>query len=42
MWHEAVAARFPRVRLEILTTDVDPAMLRRAREATSGVHVLRV
>jgi hypothetical protein len=41
MWHEAVAARFPRVRLEILTTDVDPAMLRRAREATYERSSLR-
>ena len=41
MWHEAVAARFPGVRLEILATDLDPAMLRRAREATYEPSSLR-
>jgi chemotaxis protein methyltransferase CheR len=41
LWHETVAARFPGVRLEILATDVDPAMLRRAREATYERSSLR-
>jgi chemotaxis protein methyltransferase CheR len=41
LWHEAVAARFPGVRLEILATDVDPAMLRRARAATYEHSSLR-
>jgi chemotaxis protein methyltransferase CheR len=34
IWHEVLAARFPALRLEVLATDVDPAMLRRAHEAT--------
>jgi len=33
MWREAVAARFPGLRLGVLATDVHPALLRRAREA---------
>jgi hypothetical protein len=41
LWHEAVAARFPGVRLEILATDVDTAILRRAREATYDRSSLR-
>jgi chemotaxis protein methyltransferase CheR len=34
MWHEVVAARFPDLRLDVLATDIHPAMLRRAREAS--------
>jgi chemotaxis protein methyltransferase CheR len=34
VWQETLAVRFPALRLEVLATDVDPAMLRRAREAT--------
>jgi chemotaxis protein methyltransferase CheR len=41
LWEEALAARFPALRLGILATDVDPAMLRRAREATYEQSSLR-
>ena len=41
VWQETLAARFPALRLEVLATDVDPAMLRRAREATYGASSLR-
>jgi chemotaxis protein methyltransferase CheR len=34
VWHEAVAARFPDLRLDVLATDIHPAMLRRARHAS--------
>jgi chemotaxis methyl-accepting protein methylase len=34
MWNAALAARFPQLRLEVVATDVDPTMLRRAREAS--------
>jgi chemotaxis protein methyltransferase CheR len=43
MWNVALAARFPQLRLEVLATDVDPTMLRRAREASceaSSLHEL--
>jgi chemotaxis protein methyltransferase CheR len=38
IWHEL---RFPAVRLEVLATDVDPTMLRRARQATYEASGLR-
>jgi chemotaxis protein methyltransferase CheR len=41
IWQETLAARFPALRLEVLATDVDPAMLRRAREATYDASSLR-
>ncbi|HWT24031.1 MAG TPA: CheR family methyltransferase [Solirubrobacteraceae bacterium] len=41
LWNEALARRFPALRLEILATDVEPAMLRRARAATYGAGSLR-
>lgn len=41
VWQETLAARFPALRLEVLATDVDPAMLRRAREATYDASSLR-
>jgi chemotaxis protein methyltransferase CheR len=41
IWQQALAARFPALRLDVLATDVDPAMLRRAREATYDASSLR-
>jgi chemotaxis protein methyltransferase CheR len=41
LWHETLAARFPTLRLEVLASDIDPAMLRRAREATYDASSLR-
>jgi chemotaxis protein methyltransferase CheR len=40
IWQETLAARFPTLRLEVLATDVDPAMLRRACQATYEVSSL--
>lgn len=34
IWHEVAAARFPDLRLDVLATDIHPAMLRRARQAS--------
>src|SRR5439155_7690703 len=43
MWNAALDARFPQLRLEVVATDVDPTMPRRAREASyeaSSLHEL--
>jgi len=41
LWHGTLAARFPTLRLEVLASDIDPAMLCRAREATYDASSLR-
>jgi chemotaxis protein methyltransferase CheR len=41
IWHQTLAAQFPTLRLEVLATDVDPAMLRRARDASYDASSLR-
>jgi chemotaxis protein methyltransferase CheR len=41
LWREAVAARFPALRLEVLATDIEPAMLDRAREAAYDASSLK-
>jgi chemotaxis protein methyltransferase CheR len=41
LWHGTLAARFPTLHLEVLASDLDPAMLRRAREATYDKSSLR-
>jgi chemotaxis protein methyltransferase CheR len=41
IWRETLAPRFPALRLEVLATDLDAAMLRRAREATYDASSLR-
>jgi chemotaxis protein methyltransferase CheR len=41
LWHGTLATRFPTLRLEVLASDIDPAMLRRAREATYDASSLR-
>ena len=41
MWNAEIAARFAPLRLEVLATDVDPAILRRACEATYQPSSLR-
>jgi chemotaxis protein methyltransferase CheR len=40
MWNEALASRFPGVRMEILATDVEPVMLERARAAAYSASSL--
>jgi chemotaxis protein methyltransferase CheR len=41
IWRGTLAARFPALRLELLASDVDPVMLRRAREAAYDASSLR-
>ena len=41
LWHGTLAARFPTLHFEVLASDIDPAMLRRAREATYDASSLR-
>lgn len=41
LWELALAHLFPLIRLEILATDSDPAMLRRARQACYGASSLK-
>jgi chemotaxis protein methyltransferase CheR len=41
LWHGTPAARFPTLRLDVLASDIDPAMLRRACEATYEPSSLR-
>jgi chemotaxis protein methyltransferase CheR len=41
LWREAVAARFPGLRLEVLAADIEPAMLDRAREAAYDASSLK-
>jgi chemotaxis protein methyltransferase CheR len=41
IWQQTLAPRFPALRMEVLATDLDPAMLRRAREATYDASSLR-
>jgi chemotaxis protein methyltransferase CheR len=41
MWNEAMAARFPDVRMEILATDVEPAVLERAGLAAYAASSLK-
>jgi chemotaxis protein methyltransferase CheR len=36
VWREAVVPRFPDLRLDVLATDIHPAMLRRARAITGA------
>jgi chemotaxis protein methyltransferase CheR len=41
IWQQTLAPRFPTLRLEVLATDLDPAMLRRAREGAYDASSLR-
>jgi chemotaxis protein methyltransferase CheR len=41
LWREAAAARFPALHLEILATDIEPAMLDRARESAYDASSLK-
>ncbi len=41
MWDLELARRFPELRLRVVATDTDPALLRRAREACYGAGSLR-
>jgi chemotaxis protein methyltransferase CheR len=41
LWHATLAGRFPTLRFEVLASDIDPVMLRRAREARYDASSLR-
>jgi chemotaxis protein methyltransferase CheR len=41
VWQEVLAAKFPGLDLDVLATDIDPAMLRRARHASYGASSLK-
>ncbi len=41
LWRQEPQARFPKTRLEVLATDVDPAVLRRARQGLYPAGALR-